>query len=97
MIFPDRADFNGDVDVLVVAGGGSGGNRSGGGGGAGGIAVGTNIVFPGVGQLTIPITVGDGGPVAGSNDSRGNNGSDSLFGASQPLLCYWPRWWIWWR
>ena len=82
LIFPDRADFNGDVDVLVVAGGGSGGNRSGGGGGAGGIAVGTNLVFPGVGQLSIPITVGDGGPVSGSPDSRGNNGSDSRFGSS---------------
>ena len=82
LIFPERGDFNGDVDVLIVGGCGSGGNRSGGGGGAGGIAVGTNIVFPGVGQLTIPITVGDGGPVAGNNDSRGNNGSDSLFGAS---------------
>lgn len=82
LIFPDRGDFNGDVDVLLVGGGGSGGNRSGGGGGAGGIAVGTNIVFPGVGQLSIPITVGDGGPVSGPHDSRGNNGSDSLFGAS---------------
>ena len=82
LIFPDRADFNGDVDVLVVGGGGSGGNRSGGGGGAGGVAVGTNIVFPGVGQLTIPITVGDGGPVASPNDSRGNTGSDSRFGVA---------------
>mgnify|MGYP003344131257 CR=1 FL=1 len=55
---------------------------SGGGGGAGGVAVGTNIVFPGVGQLSIPITVGDGGPVSGNNDSRGNNGSDSRFGSA---------------
>ena len=80
LIFPDRADFNGDVDVLLVGGGGSGGNRSGGGGGAGGIAVGTNIVFPGVGQLSIPITVGEGGPVAPNNDSRGNQGTYSRFG-----------------
>ena len=82
LIFPDRADFNGDVDVLVVGGGGSGGNRSGGGGGAGGIAVGINVVFPGVGQLTIPITVGEGGPVASSLDSRGNQGTYSRFGTA---------------
>ena len=79
-IMPNKALFDGDTDVLVVAGGGSGGNRSGGGAGAGGVAVGTNVSFPGNGQLSIPITVGNGGSVAGASESRGNNGQDSRFG-----------------
>ena len=81
-IMPDRALFDGDTDVLLIAGGGSGGNRSAGGGGAGGVAVGQNIIFPGTGQLSIPITVGDGGAVAGNQESRGNNGQDSRFGSA---------------
>lgn len=79
-VMPDRALFDGDTDVLVVAGGGSGGQRSAGGGGAGGVAVGTNVDFPGTGQLSIPIVVGNGGAIAGSLESRGNNGQDSRFG-----------------
>ena len=63
-IFPDKGDLNGDLDVLVVAGGGSGGNRSGGGAGVSGVALGENVAFPGVGQLSVPVIVGDGGPVA---------------------------------
>ena len=80
LIMPDQAAFDGDLDVLVVAGGGSGGNRSGAGAGAGGVAVGENIIFSGTGQLTIPITVGNGGAVASNQESRGNNGQDSRFG-----------------
>ncbi len=79
-IMPEKATFDGDLDVLVVAGGGSGGNRSGGGAGAGGIAVGQNVAFPGTGQLSVPITVGNGGSVSGAAESRGNNGQDSRFG-----------------
>lgn len=77
---PDRALFNGDIDVLVVAGGGSGGNRSAGGGGAGGVAVGSYISFPGTGELSIPITVGNGGAVSSAVESRGNGGAVSRFG-----------------
>ena len=79
-IMPDKGVFDGDLDVLVVAGGGSGGNRSGGGAGAGGVALGENVAFPGTGQLSVPIIVGNGGAVAGASESRGNNGQDSRFG-----------------
>ena len=79
-IMPDKGVFDGDLDVLVVAGGGSGGNRSGGGAGGGGVALGENVAFPGTGQLSVPVIVGNGGAVTGASESRGNNGQDSRFG-----------------
>ncbi len=74
----------GAVSYLVVAGGGGGGrtsnttrNRSSGGGGAGGMRTGSLAVSP----ASYTITIGSGG--AGSTDvnSKGANGSNSIFGS----------------
>ncbi|MFA5086209.1 MAG: DUF2341 domain-containing protein [Candidatus Paceibacterota bacterium] len=63
------------AEYLVVAGGGSGGSWIGGGGGAGGVRTGTASSLSG----NITITVGAGG--ASVTNTRGNNGSNSLFGS----------------
>lgn len=77
---PDANNFSQNIDVLVIAGGGAGGARSGGGGGAGGIAIGEGIPLAGLsGALSIPITVGPGGPQPAAGES-GNAGQDSRFG-----------------
>ena len=80
-IMPDAALFDEEIDVLVIAGGAAGGQRSGGGGGAGGIAVAEQVPFGStVGSLSIPISVGGGGPINNpGGQGRGNNGSDSRF------------------
>ena len=79
-LIPDAAIFHEEIDVLVVAGGAAGGQRSGGGGGAGGIAVAEQVPLPGNGPLSIPITVGGGGPINNpGGQGRGNNGSGSRF------------------
>ena len=70
------------VEYLVVAGGGSGASGDvGGGGGAGGVR--ENYPAPATGGLAInagtyPITVG-GGAGGVPNNTRGNNGSNSVF------------------
>jgi len=61
------------VQYLVVAGGGGGG-RYGGGGGAGGMATGTLSV-----SGAVTVTVGGGGTGSASRNTRGVNGSDSVF------------------
>ena len=63
------------ADILVVAGGGSGGQDHGGGGGAGGVLAFASQSLSATGYT---VTVGAGGAASGS---RGNNGSDSQFGA----------------
>ncbi len=81
-LIPDAATFDANIDVLVISGGGSGGNRSGGGGGAGGIAVAEDLPFgASTGPLSIPITVGGGGPINNpGGHGEGNDGDDSRFG-----------------
>lgn len=80
--FTGNGTFNvtgsGTVEVLVIAGGGSGGggNYNGGGGGAGGLLY--NASYP-VGTGSYTVTVGLGGPTAGSS-SNGINGQNSSFG-----------------
>ena len=81
-LIPDAVIFDEEIDVLVIAGGAAGGQRSGGGGGAKiGIAVAEQVPFgSSSGQLSIPITVGGGGPINNpGGQGRGNNGSDSRF------------------
>jgi len=63
------------VDYLVVAGGGSGGSAVAGGGGAGGLL--TSIYPVATGSL-ITVTIGAGGTTA--TGTKGNTGSDSVFG-----------------
>jgi hypothetical protein len=67
-------NFEGDVEVLVVAGGGGGGQRHAGGGGAGGV-----IYNPSFALTANPtVTVGGGG--AGSTGAAtGTNGGNSVF------------------
>jgi hypothetical protein len=66
------------ADVLVVAGGGSGGRSYGGGGGAGGL-----LAFTGqsLTATSYTCTIGAGGAAQTASEFRGNNGSDSQFGA----------------
>jgi len=75
------------VDVLVVAGGASGGggrnsldaqNGGSGGGGAGGLIF--YPEYPVTPGGTITVTVGCGGAPQSSDQSRGNDGQDSVFG-----------------
>ena len=72
--------FNGEVEVLVVAGGGSAGSAQyhSGGGGAGGLLY---VSSYGVSQGTgITVTIGAGGAAPTTSITRGNNGSNSVFG-----------------
>ena len=81
-LIPDAAIFHEEIDVLVIAGGAAGGQRSGGGGGAGGIAVAEKVPFGSgnSGLLSIPITVGGGGPINNAGgQGRGNSGDPSRF------------------
>jgi len=81
LILPEASNFNEQLDVLVIAGGGAGGQRSGGGGGAGGVALAQDIPLGSTtGQITIPITVGGGGPINSAQEGAGPNGGDSRFG-----------------
>lgn len=64
------------VEYLVVAGGGSGGSAVAGGGGAGGLLQGITSVPNG---QTLLVTVGGGG--ASATGTKGNTGSDSVFGS----------------
>ena len=81
LVLPEAGDFDEQLEVLVIAGGGAGGQRSGGGGGAGGIALAQDIPFGNTtGQITIPITVGGGGPINSAAEGSGPNGSNSRFG-----------------
>jgi hypothetical protein len=72
------------VEVLVVAGGGSGGtstlgNGGGGGGGAGGVIY--NSAYQLTNAAAITVTVGAGGAGQSTNNSQGNDGSNSVFGS----------------
>jgi hypothetical protein len=72
--------FTGPVEVLVVAGGGSAGSAQyhSGGGGAGGLLY---VSSYGVSQGTsITVTIGAGGAAPTTSITRGNNGSNSVFG-----------------
>ncbi len=70
-----------NVQVLVVAGGGGGGAGSGGGGGAGGVvASSTYNVTPG-GTYTVTVGAGGSGGTGGATPTRGNTGSNSVFGS----------------
>jgi hypothetical protein len=64
------------VDYLIVAGGGSGGSAVAGGGGAGGFLTGISLVPTG---QTLTVTIGGGGSAA--TGTKGNTGSDSVFGS----------------
>ncbi len=68
--------------VLVVAGGGGAGANHAGGGGAGGLVF--MPEYPVTAGGTIAITVGDGGAGGSASDDldSGDNGQDSVFGAS---------------
>ena len=78
--------YNIPIEILVVAGGGGGGGRAGGGGGAGGL-----IYSASAGALknsTYLITVGTGGIGGGGgvgpgsrDESKGANGTNSVFGS----------------
>jgi hypothetical protein len=63
-------------DILIVGGGGGGGYHTGGGGGAGGYYYQKNVSIP-VGNYTI--NVGKGGNAGPDNNTRGGNGSDTIF------------------
>lgn len=72
------------VEVLVVAGGASGGsstpsNGGGGGGGAGGVIY--NSAYQLASAAAVTVTVGAGGAGQTTNDSQGNDGSNSVFGS----------------
>ena len=72
------------VEVLVVAGGGSGGssvgaNGGGGGGGAGGVIY--NSAYQLTNAAAVTVTVGAGGAGQSTNNSQGNDGSNSVFGS----------------
>jgi len=67
---------SGEVEYLVVAGGGAGGSSHGGGGGSGGLLQGTQFS---VSEQSYPITVGAGAPENETINSKGSNGSDSVF------------------
>jgi hypothetical protein len=67
------------VEVLVVAGGGGGAGDYGGGGGAGGVIYRSDFtVVPG---NSYTVTVGAGGASITGSSTRGNSGSDSVFGS----------------
>jgi hypothetical protein len=72
---------SGAVELLIVAGGGSGGNSVGGGGGGGGV-VSTSVL---VSISSVDIVVGIGGQKVIDWNSKGTDGSNSLFGA---LIAY---------
>ena len=81
LVLPDAGNFDGQLEVLIIAGGGAGGQRSGGGGGAGGIALAQDIPFGSTtGQISIPITVGAGGIINTASEGAGRVGGDSRFG-----------------
>jgi hypothetical protein len=65
------------VEYLVVAGGGSGGSYFGGGGGAGGLLTTTGYITAAATNYTVTVGAGGSGAPAGS---RGNQGSNSVFG-----------------
>ncbi|MDO9520457.1 MAG: DUF11 domain-containing protein [Pseudohongiella sp.] len=65
------------VEYLVVAGGGGGGAWRGGGGGAGGFRTGTLSVTP-ASSLTVTVGSGGAGAPAGTNNSRGSSGANSV-------------------
>ena len=83
-IMPDKAAFDGDLDVLVVAGGGSGGPGysptyvGGGGGGAGGVISGSKSQLSEIPAGNHIITVGGGG--ANSPYNYSYPGNPSSFG-----------------
>ena len=73
---PAQALTSVTVDYLVVGGGGGGGARyMGGGGGAGGFLTGSSTINSG----NYSITVGNGGLGGQSENTRGNNGGNSVF------------------
>jgi hypothetical protein len=70
----------GEAEVLVVAGGGGGGSDMGGGGGAGGLIY-TNAMALTPGSYSVSVGAGGNGAPAGTDQVRGVNGADSVFGS----------------
>gem|GEM_PF-2546495 len=73
------ANFNGNVEVLVVGGGGGSGGNGGGGGGAGGLIY--SNAFPVVAGSNYAVTVGLGGAGSVNSSVTGSSGSNSSFGS----------------
>lgn len=69
-----------NVQVLVVAGGGGGGAGSGGGGGAGGVQASSTYNVTSGQSISVTVGAGGTGGTGGATPTRGNVGSDSVFG-----------------